>query len=279
MADVALNRAVWENQWDWSRRGDNWSDSWGGTPALWFATLLPRIHAFVPTGTILEIAPGYGRWTQYLKDLCERLVVVDLAENCIKSCRERFADASNIEYHVNDGRSLEMVADSSVDLVFSFDSLVHAEADVVGGYLEQLGRKLRPDGIGFIHHSNIGHYSKLTALAHRLPQRMLPALIAKGLAIDVRAWRAESMTAERFADQCAAAGLACVAQERIPWEHGLYLTDCLSLFTPRTSRWARSRIVSTNHRFNSHSRRLAQLYAQGSFPGQSEKLAGLAPRR
>ncbi|MEK6280890.1 MAG: hypothetical protein AABN95_11100 [Acidobacteriota bacterium] len=29
---------------------------------------LPRIHPFIPVGTILEIAPGYGRWTHYLKD-------------------------------------------------------------------------------------------------------------------------------------------------------------------------------------------------------------------
>jgi len=78
MADVEQNLAVWES-WDWSQQGDEWSASWGGTPALWHGALLPRIHSFVPTGTILEIAPGYGRWTQYLKDLCERLLVVDLA--------------------------------------------------------------------------------------------------------------------------------------------------------------------------------------------------------
>ena len=28
---------------------------------------------FVPTGTILEIAPGFGRWTTYLKKYCETL--------------------------------------------------------------------------------------------------------------------------------------------------------------------------------------------------------------
>ena len=29
----------------------------------WFGLIFPRIHAFLPTGTILEIAPGFGRWT------------------------------------------------------------------------------------------------------------------------------------------------------------------------------------------------------------------------
>src|SRR4030088_2097980 len=113
MGDLVQNRAVWNETWDWSRRGEEWSDWWGGTEAEWFGALLPRIHAHVPPGTILEIAPGYGRWTQYLKDLCDRLIVVDLAERCILHCRERFADSPNIDYHVNDGRSLEMLADRS----------------------------------------------------------------------------------------------------------------------------------------------------------------------
>src|SRR3954466_7997689 len=119
MGDVKKNLAIWSAHWDWSQQGDEWSAWWGGTPSLWYGALLPRIHSFLPTGTILEIAPGYGRWTQYLKDLCDELVIVDLTDGCIEHCRRRFADSHNIEYHVNDGRSLEMVEDGSVDFVFS----------------------------------------------------------------------------------------------------------------------------------------------------------------
>jgi hypothetical protein len=46
-----------------------------------------------------------------------------------------------------------MIADGSIDLAFSFDSLVHAEADVLSFYLAQLATKLRSDGVAFIHHS------------------------------------------------------------------------------------------------------------------------------
>src|SRR5205085_355245 len=197
--------------------GDEWSVTWGGTPALWHGALLPRIHAFVPTGTILEIAPGYGRWTQYLKDLCERLVVVDLTDDCIEHCRGRFADAGNIEYHVNDGRSLAMIEDNSIDFVFSFDSLVHAESEVIAGYLQQLSRKLTSDGIGFIHHSNAGSYRWLAELARRTPERWRDALIRRGVLVNLPAWREETETADVFAHQCKTAGLACVAQEKINW--------------------------------------------------------------
>ena len=268
MPDIEDNRAIWSQEWDWSQNGDEWSAPWGGTDALWHGALLPRIHAWVPTGgTILEIAPGYGRWTQYLKDLCSRLVVVDLTEGCIDACRVRFAESDNIDYHVNDGRSLDMVEDGSIDFAFSFDSLVHAEAEVIEAYVEQLARKLKPDGVGFIHHSNIGVHKRLARISKKAPGRLMRPLVNRGLLIDVYAWRAESMTADLFAAQCEGAGLSCFAQEKINWEHGRYLIDALSLFTPRGSRWARQRTVVRNPFFTDEAKRMSRLYADTSSPG------------
>jgi SAM-dependent methyltransferase len=265
LPEVDRNLATWSSDWDWSRQGDEWSAPWGGTPALWYGALLPRIHAFVPAGTILEIAPGYGRWTQYLKDLCERLVIVDLTQGCIDHCRERFADSTNIEYHVNDGRSLEMVEDGSIDFAFSFDSLVHAESDVLGAYIDQLARKLTPGGVGFVHHSNIGAYPRLTKLARRVPGRAVGPLVRRGALINIVAWRAESVTAESVAQQCERAGLACVGQEKINWEAGRYLIDTLTIFTRPGSRWDRPRAVVRNPLFTDEARRMARLYATSSF--------------
>lgn len=261
MPELDHNREVWSTEWDWSQSGDEWSVQWGGTDALWHGALLPRIHALVPTRTILEIAPGYGRWTQYLKDLCERLVIVDLTERCIEGCRARFADASNIEYHVNDGRSLEIVEDGSVDFAFSFDSLVHADADVLEAYVNQLARKLRPDGVAFLHHSNTGAYRRWSELSKKAPPRVMRRLVDAGILLDVYAWRSESVSADLVARQCERAGLSCFAQEKISWEHGRYLIDALTMFTPKGSRWARPRTVVRNPFFTDEARRMASLYA------------------
>jgi SAM-dependent methyltransferase len=263
---VEENQTVWSAGWDWSTRGDEWSRWWGGSDAMWYGALLPRLHSFLPAGVVLEIAPGYGRWTQYLKDAADRLVIVDLAENCIEHCRQRFADATNIEYHVNDGRSLAMVEDGSVDLAFSFDSLVHAERDVLQSYVEQLARKLAPDGVGWLHHSNAGSYRGLAGLARRVPSRFLRPLIDRGLLVDIIAWRSESITADGFATLCDDAGLACVSQERIVWEHGPYLIDTISVFTRRGSVWERPRRTVANQHFRAEAGRMAQLYARTSFP-------------
>lgn len=261
MAELAENVSVWESDWDWCQRGEEWSAWWGGTEALWFGALLPRIHAFVPTGSILEIAPGYGRWTQYLKNLAERLIVVDLAERCIEHCRERFRDSDNIEYHVNDGRSLAAVPDRSLDFVFSFDSLVHVDADVLADYAGELARVMNPDAVAFLHHSNLGAYRTWTRLTHRTPARIRGPLIHRGALIDIAAWRAEDVTAEGFAATCERAGLACFSQERICWERGPFLTDALTLLTPVGSRWAGPRHSLRNPLFRREARRMARLYS------------------
>src|SRR4051812_41608893 len=135
MPTLDENIHMWKGRYGWEKYGEEWSQKWGGSEAQWFGSIHPRIHSFLPTTTILEIAPGFGRWTNYLKNYCEHLIVVDLAENCIRACKERFAGNSNISYYVNDGRSLEMIGDNTIDFVFSFDSLVHAESDVIQDYL------------------------------------------------------------------------------------------------------------------------------------------------
>jgi hypothetical protein len=210
---------------------------WNGPRAQWWGTLFPRIQAFLPARSILEIAPGFGRWTQYLRTMCQDLVVVDLSEKCINACKDRFAEFSNIEYHVNDGKSLEMVADNSVDFLFSFDSLVHADTDAIEAYLVQLADKLTPDGVGFIHHSNVGSY--LQPWRSRLPGKAGDRVVSLLNSRINLHWRSQEMSAEQFEKSCRKAGLQCITQELITWGGGKYLVDCLSTFTKPTSRWAR----------------------------------------
>ena len=169
MPSLKFNREVWGKEYDWSQKGDEWSESWSSVEAQWYWCIFPRIRHFIPAHHILEIAPGYGRWTQYLKDCCHHLDIVDLNLNCIENCRTRFAGSTNIEYYVNDGLSLQMITDNSVDFAFSFDSLVHAELNVLESYLMELSRKLTPDGVGFFHHSNIGEYERRWRLKSEIP--------------------------------------------------------------------------------------------------------------
>jgi ubiquinone/menaquinone biosynthesis C-methylase UbiE len=273
MPTINENSDTWDSKYDWSNRGDEWSRAWGGPAAEWHGTILPRLHSWLPATTVLEIAPGFGRWTQYLRWHTNHLIVVDLSGKCIEACRIRFADASNITYHVNDGRSLAMVPDNSVDVAFSFDSLVHAEADAIEAYLRELARTLTADGVGFIHHSNIGAYSRRLALGRSLTPlhwrlaRLSPRLARLGL-VNVH-WRAESMTAELFERLCRRAGLKCRSQEILPW-HGPLFSDCISVFTPPASRWARDNVVVRNGSFMKEAAHVASL--EGLYTRSSRRM-------
>jgi ubiquinone/menaquinone biosynthesis C-methylase UbiE len=221
----------------------------------WYATMLPRIHRFLPAGSILEIGPGFGRWTQFLKDHCPALTVVDLCPVCIEHCQSRFAASSHIRYHVNDGRSLAMIPDASVDFVFSFDSLVHAEADVIDAYLCGLSRVLKKGGVGFIHHSNFGAF---------VPGRFAQSLAATRFVRRFRnpRWRAESVSAETFSALCRKHGIRCTGQEIINWR-GRLLVDCLSTVTRAGSRWSREPVVVKNRGFMKEAaaaKRLSRIY-------------------
>ncbi|HLH26162.1 MAG TPA: class I SAM-dependent methyltransferase [Chloroflexota bacterium] len=268
MPTLEDNLRQWNETYNWPQGGDEWSSFWGGADAQWYNTIVPRIHAFLPATAILEIAPGFGRWSHFLKDYCERLVLVDISEKCIQACRERFNDFAHLEYHVNDGRSLSFIDDGCIDFAFSFDSLVHVEDHVIKAYLAELARVLTSDGIGVIHHSNLHQYQHYLSLINKMPYRVRRRLDRLHLIETLDAhWRAPSMSASRFHEYARAVGLQCISQEKVNWG-SKRLTDCISVCTPRTSRWARPNKTLNNFHFMLEAQRsslLSKLYGADSF--------------
>lgn len=245
MPTIKRNISLWSD-YDWSQKGEEWSTAWGGSESQWRWALLPRIQKFLPAGTILEIGTGWGRWTHYLKSQCDRLIGVDLSDNGIQSCKQRFADQTHLTFHLNDGKSLAMIPDATVDFVFSFDSLVHAEADVLQAYIVQLVAKLKPNGVGFIHHSNLGAYRRYYSMKRMIPRGT--GLLWKMGLLDNDGLRAMSVSADFFESCALKAGLQCIRQEVINWS-SKRLIDCLSTFTLRGSEWARPNVVVKNPHF------------------------------
>jgi SAM-dependent methyltransferase len=246
MFTVEWNRTIWDSLYAWSAGGNEWSGAWGGVEMQWHRTLLPRLHAFLPARTILEIAPGYGRWTEKLKDFCQEMHLVDLASRCIETCRRRFRDCTHLHYHVNDGQSLDMIPAGVVDFAFSFDSLVHVERRVIRAYLHGMADILAADGVAFLHHSNLGEYARRLRLLDRLPG--VTRLERWGLVERNPHFRAPDVSAGTFAEDAAAAGLHCVAQELVNWG-SRRLCDCFSVVTRPGSRWARPNRVIRNRHF------------------------------
>ncbi len=259
--------------YDWKQQGEEWSEPWGSSAAQWYGAIFPRIHCCLPTGTILEIAPGFGRWTHYLRHYCEHLSIVDPAERQIEACRQRFAGDSRLSYHVNDGCSLTMIPDRSIDFIFSFDSLVHVSRDIVATYVTQFAAKLKKNGIGFIHHSNLGEYPFLAS--KRIPSRVRK-LLTKAHVLEPDQRRAPDMTAELFRSYCEQNALQCVCQEKINWR-AKRLIDCFSFFAHQDSKWISGALALRNPNFMREAaliRRWSSIY-----PGMREAERGVCAFR
>ena len=210
----------------WKDGGEEWSKPWGNSAAQWAGVIFPRIRDCLPAETILEIAPGFGRWTHYLREHCQNLWLVEKADQCYAACSERFGTDPRIKIFHNDGHSLSMIPDNSIDFVFTFDSLVHDRRGFIESYLSQLESKLKPGGKGFFHHSNLGSYAN--SPRNRFPEPVVNLLQKSGV-LDSDHHRTPFMTAELFRELCAKHGLHCVRQELINWR-ARRLIDCFSWF-------------------------------------------------
>ena len=142
---------LWNLNSNWTIDGHEWSKSFGTTEELWNNEIFDKIKEF-RVKKILEIAPGFGRITQFLSILAGELIIVDLNPLCIEKTRAKLKHHV-LAYFVNDGKSIPKVRDNSQDLVFSFDSFVHMHANVTEEYVKEIYRVLKPGGQAFIHHS------------------------------------------------------------------------------------------------------------------------------
>ena len=142
---------LWNLNSNWETDGHEWSKSFGTTENLWNNEIFDKIKEFRGK-KILEIAPGFGRITQFLSILAGELIVVDLNPICIEKTKSKLKHHV-LAYFVNDGKSFPKVRDNSQDLVFSFDSFVHMHANVTEEYVKEISRVLKPGGQAFIHHS------------------------------------------------------------------------------------------------------------------------------
>lgn len=166
--NIQEQKDLWNNPNNWVNDGHEWSEYFGTTDNLW-NIIYPKIKPYL-NGETLEIAPGFGRITEYLLKETSGLSIVDLNSICIDKCKEKFGNKIK-SYIVNDGKSLDYNNDT-FDFIISFDSFVHMTEDVIECYIKEIDRTLKNDGFAFIHHSfffgserpteNIGGRSNMT---------------------------------------------------------------------------------------------------------------------
>lgn len=223
MPDLSWNVHSWNFNYSWSEEGEEWSAAWGNSDAQWFGVIYPRLHAFLPCDSILEIGTGYGRWTRFLIPAArKKFSGVDLAEECIDACKHRFTDSRQTSFFVNDGKSLAGTGPGPFDLVFSFDSLVHADRSVMEAYIPQIISRLSRNGVAWLHHSNLASVFR----EEGLDDQSLP--------LELRHFRDSSVSADVVKELVESNDGKCLVQEIVNWG-GERPIDCLTLLCRRGS--------------------------------------------
>lgn len=106
---------------------------------------------------ILDLSIGHGRMTNTFLDISEKVIGVDVNQENIDFCHERFRIDSRYQktcFIHNNGLDLQGIADSSITFVICWDSMVHFDWDVIRNYLKEFYRVMNKDSYAFIHHSN-----------------------------------------------------------------------------------------------------------------------------
>ena len=239
MPSIDDNRELWGRPDQWHHDGDAWSAGWGGPASQWSSWIAPRVEAAVGEpayARVVEVGCGHGRWTQFLAGWSAEVVAVDLAPECVAATGQRFAEVPSVRAVLSDGRSLPEVPDRSVDLVFSFDSLVHADAEAMVGYVAEVARVLTDDGVAWIHHSNLGASRVNRSAALRRVGPLHRALVKAGAVERDVHWRDPAVDADLVARMAERHGLVCASQELLRWSTRRTFIDCVSVLVRPGSR-------------------------------------------
>lgn len=236
---IDWNRALWNTYAEIPENGEGWSEPFGDSEAQWHCIIRPRLRACLPARRVLEIACGWGRWTNFLIHETQHYTGVDITEVALQECGLRYffdIKRGKAAFHQNDGKNLGFTASNSVDFVFSFDSLVHANMDAISGYLTECARILSSGGKAFIHHSN----------AHGLS------------AGAVEYGRSPFVSAALVRDQALSLGLNVISQEKLCWRESHIFTDCFTVVGKNTNY---ETLYFDNPTFNEETQRAKQLYS------------------
>jgi SAM-dependent methyltransferase len=100
-----------------------------------------------PSDHVLDVGCGVGRLTRALAPRAARVTGLDISPEMVARARENLEGHDNVVVEVGDGISLRPLGDGSVDVVISIVVFQHIpDPRITLGYVEDMGRVLRPGG-------------------------------------------------------------------------------------------------------------------------------------
>jgi ubiquinone/menaquinone biosynthesis C-methylase UbiE len=104
--------------------------------------------------TVVEIGSGGGRWTKYLLEANE-LVLVELNSIFFPYLKERFPGlGEKMRFYHTSGYEMEGIASDSIDFLFTFGTFVHIEPDGIFTYLAEIRRVLKQGATAVVQYAD-----------------------------------------------------------------------------------------------------------------------------
>lgn len=95
----------------------------------------------------LDFGCGAGRLSRALAGHFQYVTGIDVSPSMIAKARSLNADIGNLEFIENASDRIGMIADASIDLVYSCITLQHIPQDLALGYVAEFLRVLAPGGV------------------------------------------------------------------------------------------------------------------------------------
>ena len=132
------------------------------------------------------------------------------------------------------------------------------QSHVRGGHLSEIALKLKPDGVAFLHHSNLRDYLVYSKMRPNIDflRRIFDHIIRTTPLDNIwHQWRATSVSAKTVAKEAKKHGLQCINQELITWRSKRALVDCMSTIVRNDSKLKKSNVIIKNRGFMTEAKR------------------------
>jgi len=110
--------------------------------------ILDEIHTELTGCNMLDIGVGGGRTTFHFAPMVKNYHGIDISNNMIKKCREKYGHWNNVKFDVASVVDLKMFEDSTFDFVlFSFNGIDYINNEDRHSALKEIKRVLKPHGM------------------------------------------------------------------------------------------------------------------------------------
>lgn len=113
---------------------------------------------FVEGKVVLDIASGEGYGSAFLADRAELVYGVDISEEAVQHARANYV-RENLHYLHGSAESIPIPGEHCFDVIVSFETVEHLDADSQERFAAEIRRLLRPDGVLLISTPNRDTYN------------------------------------------------------------------------------------------------------------------------